>query len=397
MTNDKLTKDSNNNPQGNLKQIYCTVLIKAKQLLFKSKRTSLIAIIIIFAVISLGFYSKPEEKKMNMSMKQMHMKTFGPGDGYHVHKPINPELFKTIQDIGKKANDLPGPITRKSPETVTINLKATEVISNIAPVTRFHYWTFNDTVPGPFLRIRVGDTVKLNLENDKTSSHNHSIDLHAVTGPGGGAALTDVEPGQKKSMKFKATNPGLFVYHCATPNAPTHMTNGMYGLILVEPEEGLPKVDKEFYVMQGELYTKGMMGEMGFQAFDGKKMIDEKPEYIFFNGRPWSMVEKEGIMKAKVGDQVRLFVGNGGVSKVSSFHVIGEIFDRVYPEASTGAPLKNVQTTLIPAGGATITEFKLDVPGDYILVDHALTRIDRGAWGILSVNGNDQNEIYSKN
>ena len=333
---------------------------------------------------------------MDMAMMKMHMKTFGPGDGYHIHKPIDPSLYKTVKDISKKPNDLPPPITRNTPKTVTINLKATEVISDIAPVTRFHYWTFNDTVPGPFLRIRLGDTVKLTLENDKTSSHNHSIDLHAVTGPGGGAVLTDVEPGQKKSMKFKALNPGLFVYHCATANAPTHMTNGMYGLILVEPEEGLQKVDKEFYVMQGELYTKGMMGEMGFQAFDGKKMIEENPEYIFFNGRPWSLTEKGGIMKTKVGDRVRLFVGNGGVSKLSSFHVIGEIFDQVYPEGSTSHSIEHVHTTLIPAGGASFTEFNVEVPGDYVLVDHALTRIDRGAWGILNVTGKEQNHIYSK-
>ncbi|MGR9074296.1 MAG: copper-containing nitrite reductase [Gammaproteobacteria bacterium] len=333
---------------------------------------------------------------MPMDMMQMHMKTFGPADGYHVHKPINPDDYKKVENIGKKATDLPPPISRSDSRTVTINLKATEVVSEIVPVTWFHYWTFNDTVPGPFLRMRVGDTVELSLENDITSSHNHSIDLHAVTGPGGGAALTDVEPGQKKSIKFKVLNPGLFVYHCATPNAPTHMTNGMYGLILVEPEEGLAKVDREFYIMQGELYTSGMMGEMGFQGFDGKKMIEETPEYIFFNGRPWSLVESEGIMHANVGERVRLFVGNGGVSKVSSFHVIGEIFDQVYPEASTGRPLKNIQTTLIPAGGATITEFLLNTPGDYILVDHALSRIDRGAWGILKVNGHERDNILSK-
>ncbi|NOQ36296.1 MAG: hypothetical protein GQ569_10430, partial [Methylococcaceae bacterium] len=232
------------------------------------------------------------------------------------------------------------------------------------------------------------------LYNEKNSSHEHSIDLHAVTGPGGGATLTGVKAGETKSMQFKALNAGLFVYHCAAGNAPTHIANGMYGMILVEPKEGLSPVDKEFYLMQGEIYTKGLLGERGFQAFDGLKMIEERPEYIVFNGRVFSLVDNGGI-KANVGDNIRLFVGNAGVSKISSFHLIGEIFDKVYPEASMGTPLINVQTTLIPAGGATIAELKLNVPGDYVFVDHALARIDRGAWGLLSVSGEKDPAIFS--
>ncbi|MDQ7089429.1 MAG: multicopper oxidase domain-containing protein [Methylococcales bacterium] len=210
-----------------------------------------------------------------------------PGDGYHVHKPVNPDDFKKIDDISKAATDLPPPLNRDSSQTVEIKLTATEVISDVAPLIPFHYWTFHNTVPGPFLRVRVGDTIKLTLHNDKTSTHNHSIDLHAVTGSGGGAPLTEVEPGETKTMQFKALNPGLFIYHCASGNAPMHIAMGMYGMILVEPEAGLSPVDKEFYIMQGELYTKGMLGQRGYQDFDSKKMLNEQPEYIFFNGRPW--------------------------------------------------------------------------------------------------------------
>ena len=334
--------------------------------------------------------------KMGMDMSTMkHARNFGPGPGYHIHKQINPDDFERVTDIAKKATDLPGPLNRTQPKTVEIKLTAKEVISDIAPVTPFHYWTFNNTVPGPFLRVRVGDTVVLSLHNDKSSSHDHSIDLHAVTGPGGGAGLTEVKPGETKTIQFKTLNPGAFIYHCATPNAPTHITNGMYGMILVEPEQGLSKVDREFYVMQGELYTKGLMGETGFQAFDGQKMVDEAPEYIVYNGRPFSLVEERSL-KAKRDETVRLFVGNGGVAKVASFHVIGEIFDRVYPEASLSDPRVNVQTTLIPAGGATMVEFTLEVPGNYVLVDHALTRIERGAWGVLSVEGQEQPELYAQ-
>ncbi len=331
---------------------------------------------------------------MGKGMKGMHMITFGPGDSYHVHKKADPALFEKVSDISKDASDIPQPINRTHPETVEINLVAKEVLADIAAVTPFHYWTFNGTVPGPFIRVRVGDTIKLSLTNDKSSSHDHSIDLHAVTGPGGGAALTEVEPGKTKTMQFKALQPGLFVYHCAAGNAPTHIALGMYGLILVEPEQGLPAVDKEFYLMQGELYTKGMLGDRKYQEFDGFKMIEERPEYIVFNGRVFSLVDNGGL-KAKVGDTIRLFVGNGGVSKISSFHIIGEIFDKVYPEAAIGQTLENVQTTLIPNGGATMVELKLDYPGNYVLVDHALTRVDRGAWGLLSVSGDKDNSIYS--
>ncbi|MCK5828794.1 MAG: nitrite reductase, copper-containing [Methylococcales bacterium] len=368
-----------------------------------AKQLFIIAFIII--AVSIGLLSSKTDKKMEgmdmsgmnmdgMDMSMMkHSVNFGPGDAFHIHKKVDPTKYEHVADISKKVDDLPAALNRKTSKTVEIKLIAKEVVSDIAAVTPFHYWTFDNTVPGPFLRIRVGDTVNLSLHNDKSSSHDHSIDLHAVTGPGGGAALTTAEPGETKNMKFKALIPGLFIYHCAAGNAATHIANGMYGLILVEPESGLPPVDKEFYVMQGELYTKGKIGERQFQDFDGQKMFDERPEYIVFNGKTSALVNDP--IQAKVGETIRLFVGNGGVSKISSFHIIGEIFDKVYPEASMGLPLENVQTTLIPAGGATMVEFKLDVPGDYVLVDHALTRIDRGAWGLLHVTGEEKTDLYS--
>ena len=375
-----------------------TIVTFFTSFLFNHQKESIITgIILIFS--SFYFFSFLElnkNTKMDMSMPmKMSMSNFGPGDSYHVHKPIDPKDFKHVKDIRKVATSLPSALNRNDAKTVEIKLTATEVVSNIAPLIPFHYWTFNDTVPGPFLRVRVGDTIKLTLHNDKASTHNHSIDLHAVTGAGGGAKLTEVEPGETKSIRFKALKSGLFIYHCASGNAPTHIAMGMYGMVLVEPEEGLPPVDKEFYVMQGELYTKGMLGQRGYQDFDSQKMLKEQPEYIFFNGRPWSLVE-EGELTAKVGDRIRLFVGNGGVSKISSFHIIGEIFDTVYPEASMSKPLKNVQTTLVPVGGATIVELELEVPGNYVLVDHALSRVDRGAWGILKVTGKKDELIYSQ-
>jgi nitrite reductase (NO-forming) len=260
----------------------------------------------------------------------------------------------------------------------------------------YTFWTFGGTVPGPFLRVREGDTVQITLTN-QTSVHNaHSIDLHAVTGPGGGAAVTQVRPGETGVFEWKAINPGLYVYHCATPHVPIHIANGMYGMILVEPAGGLPRVDREYYVMQGEFYTKGRTMTPGLQPFDSDKARDERPEYVLFrNGRMGALMG-EGALTARTGETVRLYVGNGGPNLVSSFHVIGEIFDRVYPEAAIGGALRrNVQTTLVPAGGAAIVEFKVDVPGRFLLVDHSISRaMDKGALGSLVVSGDDRPDIF---
>src|SRR5690606_21493537 len=152
------------------------------------------------------------------------------------------------------------------------------------------------------------------------------IDLHAVTGPGGGAASSFTAPGHASQFTFTALNPGLYVYHCATAPVGMHVTNGMYGLILVEPKEGLPRVDREYYVMQGDYYTVGKYREKGLQNFDMEKAIDENATYVLFNGREGSLTG-ENALQANVGEKVRLYVGNGGPNLVSSFHVIGEIFD----------------------------------------------------------------------
>lgn len=302
------------------------------------------------------------------------------------------DSFERIDDIAADPVDIPPPITRASSTTVHIDLTTKEVIAEIAPGVTMNYWTFDGQIPGPFLRVREGDTVELTLHNDPNSLHHHSIDLHAVTGPGGGSAVTTVAPGEAKTLTFKALHPGLFVYHCAEPNVPSHMTHGMYGLILVEPKEGLPPVDKEFYVMQGEFYTTGSLGRKGLQLFDADAMLDGQPQYVVFNGRTEGL---NGKLTARVGDKVRIFVGNGGVNLISSFHVIGEVLDSVYREGDlVSDPAHSVQTTLVPAGGATMVELGLDYPGKYVLVDHALARLERGAWGVLSVTGVASSTIY---
>lgn len=302
--------------------------------------------------------------------------------------------FERVDDIAQDPRDVPPPIERNEPAEIDIEMTAKEVLSEIAPGVVVNYWTFDGRVPGPFLRVREGDTVNLTLHNDPTSLHMHSIDLHAVTGPGGGASVTEVNPGESKTFTFKALQPGLYVYHCAHPNVANHMVHGMYGLILVEPEEGLPEVDEELYVMQGEFYTAGNRGTKGLQVIDAGKMLAGDPSYVVFNGRTES-IAADGI-SVDQDDTVRLFVGNGGVNLISSFHMIGEIFDTVYPEAQMGGSnFKNVQTTAVPAGGAAIAEFTADIPGIYILVDHALARLDKGAWGTIKVLGEDRPDIFS--
>jgi len=307
---------------------------------------------------------------------------FGPPQGQPIHAVLT------------SPPNVPPAIHRNYPAKVIVELEVIEKEMPISEGVSYTYWTFGGTVPGSFIRVRQGDTVEFHLKNSPTSKMPHNIDLHGVTGPGGGAASSFTAPGHESQFTFKALNQGIYVYHCATAPVGMHIANGMYGLILVEPPEGLPKVDHEYYVMQGDFYTTGKYREKGHQPFDMDKAIDERPTYVLFNGHEGSLTGDKALT-AKVGQSVRLFVGNGGPNLVSSFHVIGEIFDRVQQEGGLH-PQENVQTTLIPSGGAAIVEFHTDVPGSYVLVDHSIFRaFNKGAMGILKVDGPENKAIYS--
>ncbi len=301
----------------------------------------------------------------------------------------------TGADVVRDPTEIPAQIQTgpREPQTVRIDLETIEIEGQLADGTTYKYWTFNGKVPGPFYRVRVGDTIEVHLRNLTNSTMAHSVDFHAVTGPGGGATMTQTAPGEETMFTAKALNPGLYVYHCATPMVASHIANGMYGLILVEPEEGLPPVDREFYVMQGELYTNEAFGSTGLLTENIPALLNEDPEYLVFNGAVGGLTEQKPLT-AKVGETVRIFFGVGGPNFTSSFHVIGEIFDRVYDQASLTSPaLTDIQTTLVPPGGATMVEFDLEVPGRYILVDHALARLQRGLAGFLIVEGPENDEI----
>jgi FtsP/CotA-like multicopper oxidase with cupredoxin domain len=380
------------------------------------------------------------------------------------------------------APEVPAFITRTMPETVEVHFEAKEFIGDLADGKPYKFWSFNGTVPGPMIRVRLGDTVVFHLSNHSSSKFPHNIDLHAVNGPGGGASVSLVAPGEERVFRFKALHPGLYVYHCASPipSIPAHIANGMYGLLLVEPKHGFSRVDHEFYVFESEFFTQasdekvlsmpkvevkpiefkkkqektevnleenasgtsiektGLMDSL-MNTFFGKspeslesdqsdiqkslldsyletvideplgspapekkyllelsleKGLKERPDYVVFNGRQGALLGKNAL-KVNVGEKVRIFFGNIGPNGISSLHIIGEIFDRVYLEGSVnGVVNRNVQTTLVPSGGATIVEFTINVPGDYLLVDHSIFRIDKGAIGMIRAVGNSRPKIF---
>ncbi|MCO4772987.1 MAG: nitrite reductase, copper-containing [Deltaproteobacteria bacterium] len=299
-----------------------------------------------------------------------------------------------IHAVLTQAPNVPPPTGRTAPAKVVVHLEVVEKVMPISEGVDYTFWTFGGDVPGSFIRVRQGDTVEFHLANHPDNKMPHNIDLHAVTGPGGGAASSFTAPGHSSQFSFKVLNAGLYVYHCATAPVGMHVANGMYGLILVEPPEGLPEVDREYYVMQGDYYTVGKYREKGLQPFDMQKAIEENATYVLFNGSEGALVG-DNALQAKVGERVRLFVGNGGPNLISSFHVIGEIFDSVHVEGGTLGQ-ENVQTTLIPAGGAAFMDFDVEVPGTYVLVDHSIFRaFNKGALGMLKVEGPEAKGIYS--
>lgn len=365
---------------------------------FRYLLLTIITIAIVFASTVVVFTSVSQTRNSAAAPAAVSMPADMPGmvtPQAAAAKPATATAAKpvTVSEISRPASAVPPPLTRTVPTMVTVTLETKEVVAKLDDGQTYSYWTFDGTVPGPMLRVLVGDTVELHLKNAPGDAMQHSIDLHAVNGPGGGATATMVMPGQESKFTFKALNPGLYIYHCATAPIPMHIVNGMFGMILVEPVGGLPKVDHEYYIMQSELYTTTAFGTPGHHDFSNEKLLNEEPDYVLFNGRVGALTGA-GALKAKVGEKVRIYFGVGGFVG-SNFHVIGEIFDRVYPEGALAQPLENVQTTLVPAGGAAAVEFTVNVPGRYTLVDHALPRaLNKGAAGFLEVEGTQDRSIF---
>lgn len=306
---------------------------------------------------------------------------------------LDPAHPTGVPNVAHDPTDLPPPITRTEPTTVQVTLTAKEVTAELADGTTYDFWTFDDTVPGPMIRVMEGDTVELTLVNPKENNMPHNIDLHAVNGPGGGADVTNVMPGESKTFTFKALHAGAYVYHCAYTPPQHHIAQGMYGGIVVEPVGGLEPVDREFYVMQGDWYTAGRFGSQGHQIFSSEKALAEQPEYFTMNGHVNALTTIYPL-HANVGEKVRFFFGVGGPNIGSNFHIIGEIFDKVY-SGSPDTYIANEETWYVPPGSVSTLELTLETPGQYTLVDHALYRTQKGAAGILQVTGDWDPSIYS--
>lgn len=306
----------------------------------------------------------------------------------------NSENLPEIEAELTLAPQVPKPLERNYPAKVIVKLTALEQIMELMEGVQFKFWTLNGSVPAPFIRVREGDVVELRLSNSASSMMSHSIDFHAASAPMGGAMANETAPTRTSTFQFKALRSGLYVYHCGSQPVAVHLAKGMYGLILVEPKEGLPKVDREYYVMQSEFYTRGSFGEPGLQPFSMRKAIDERPDYVLFNGKVGALMG-DNALQAKTGEKIRFFVGNAGPNLISSFHIIGTIFHNVYVEGGTLVN-HNVQTTLIPAAGSSIVETQIDVPGTYVLMDHSIFRAsNKGTMGHLVVTGKESPEIYS--
>jgi nitrite reductase (NO-forming) len=318
----------------------------------------------------------------------------GTGQGISTTPPSTQAQQPTLPNVAKNPLDIPPPINRTEPRTVKVVLVAKEVNASLADGVTFTFWTFNGTVPGPLIRVMVGDTVELTLINDASNKMGHNIDLHAVAGPGGGAVLTNVMPGESKTIRFKALYEGAFIYHCAFSPPYLHIAHGMYGVILVEPPGGLPKVDKELYVVQGEWYTVGAFGQKGYQDFSPEKAMAERPEYITFNGHVDALTKLYNVT-LKAGDRVRVIFGVGGPNIGSNFHIIGTVFDRVCT-GSFATCIANEETWYVPPGSAAVIELRILVPGRYTLVDHALWRIAKGALGFITASGAPNPDIFSQ-
>ncbi|MFB6102440.1 MAG: copper-containing nitrite reductase [Haloplanus sp.] len=307
----------------------------------------------------------------------------------------------SVDRIAADPTDIPGPIDRNQPAEVDVTLRPEEVTAEIEPGVTFDYMTYNGQVPGPMVRVRQGDTVNLTFENPSGNALPHNVDFHAVAGPGGGAGATTTAPGETAHLKFKATYPGAYIYHCAVPNLDMHISAGMFGLILVEPTEGLPEVDHEIYLGQHEIYTDGKAGQEGKHSFDMASMKAEEPTYVVMNGEKYAMTPDVYGSAATVstGDTARVYFVTGGPNLTSSFHPIGNVWEKFWPQGSlTTEPQTHIQTSPVAPGSTCIATMNFPVPGNFKLVDHALSRVARrGCLAIVTAEGEERPDIFDPN
>lgn len=267
-----------------------------------------------------------------------------------------------------------------SPERTTKQqFTAREVPLRISDDAVISAWTFDGNIPGPILHVRQGDTVEFTLLNH--GSIPHSMDFHAAQiDPK--TAFRSANPGQSISYTFRAKYPGVFMYHCGTSPVLMHIGSGMVGAIVVDPPSPLPAA-KEFVLVESEYYLGAAVG--GVLPFDYTKMLATLPDYVVFNGRPSQYMAAP--ISVRVDDRVRFYVVNAGPTHACNFHVVGEQFDTVYLGAPPSVPLHGVQTFAVAPGGGLIFELVADIPGEFVFVNHGFGHGQKGAIGVLHVDG----------
>lgn len=263
------------------------------------------------------------------------------------------------------------------PSPLQLTYRATDATVEIAAGVRYNAWTFEDTVPAPVLHVKQGDTVQFTLVNE--ASAGHSIDFHAARTPWDKNYITIV-PGDSLSFDWTADFPGVYVYHCGTAPVLHHIANGMYGVIVVDPETPLPQA-REYWLMQSEFYAKAGEGD----TWDGDmdKMLAPRPDILAFNGVAFQY--RDNPLPASAGEKIRLYVANIGPTLFSAFHVIGALFDVVYMDGNPANPLVGLQTYTIPPGGGATFELTIPDPGLYPIVTHTFAYTELGAVGLLEV------------
>ncbi|MFD1563403.1 copper-containing nitrite reductase [Haloarchaeobius amylolyticus] len=306
-----------------------------------------------------------------------------------------------VDRIARDPTDIPPPVDWNEPREHDVTIETERVTAEIEPGVTFDYMTFEGQVPGPMIRVRRGDQVNLTFEvSEDLNVAAHNMDFHAVYGPGGGAEATTVAPGDDPmQISFTADYAGVFIYHCAIPNMDQHISAGMFGSILVEPEDGLPEVDNEYYLGQHEIYTDGEVGEEGHHSFDFDAMLDEEPTYVVFNGQAYGFTEDGvGPMEAETGETARVYFANGGPNLLSSLHPIGNVWSRYYRDGDLlSEPDQNIETAPVAPGTTTAAEMEFPVPGPVKIVDHALTRAARrGALAGINVAGEENPDLYDE-
>jgi nitrite reductase (NO-forming) len=298
------------------------------------------------------------------------------------------------------APKVPAVATRTTQAIVSVHFDVIEGVQAIDPngkqYTTWGYRLNGDNqvttgTPGPMIRARVGDVLRFSLTNDGTMPHN--VDFHAVTGQGGGAKDLTVAPGETATIEARLLYPGFFMYHCAAGDVPMHISQGMYGGILVDPAAPLPEVEHELYVVQSEYYTA--TGADGSLTTDRAAITNETPAYVVFNGAVGALTG-DNAPHINVGESMRIYFVNAGLNLDSNFHPIGSHWDRVWEDAGLlNPPLRGIQTILVPAGGGTVVDLIGQVPQTIVLVDHALARaFDKGAIGQIVVDGQPNPEVY---